>query len=90
MDLARETAWPGAESSVSSDLENLEMSGNFDARRKNQGKVSEFKKKIRKAREFWCVKYIFSQSEHPNFEILKISEGACHRPLNSLETQIRN
>ena len=27
---------------VSSDLENLEMSGNFDASRKSQGKVWEF------------------------------------------------
>ena len=27
---------------VSSDLENLEMSGNFDARRKSQGKIGEF------------------------------------------------
>ena len=37
---------------VSSDLENLEnleMSRNFDARRKSQGKVREFKKKQRKS-----------------------------------------
>ena len=43
---------------VSSDLGNLEMSGNFDARRKSHGKV----------KEFCCVKFIFSQFEHPNFE----------------------
>ena len=49
---------------VSSDLENLEMSGKFDARRKSQG----ISKKTRKVREFCCVKFIFSQSEHPNFE----------------------
>ena len=43
---------------VSSDLENLKISGNFDARTKCQGKV----------REFCYVKFIFSQSEHPDFE----------------------
>ena len=37
-----------------------EMSGNFDARRENQGTV----------REFCCVKFIFNQFEHPNFENL--------------------
>ena len=35
---------------VSSDLENLEMPGNFDVRRKSQGKVREFLK-TRKVRE---------------------------------------
>ena len=45
-------------SRVSSDLENLEMPGNVEAMRKSQGKV----------REFCCVKLIFSQYEHPNFE----------------------
>ena len=45
---------------VSSDLENLdnlEMSGNVDARREVQGIV----------RKFCCVKFIFSQSDYPNF-----------------------
>ena len=45
---------------VSSDLKNLEkleMSGNLDAKRKSQQNVREF-----------CVKFIFSQYEHPNFE----------------------
>ena len=44
---------------VSSDLENLEMSGNFDARRKSQGIVRQFFKKTKKVREFYCVKFIF-------------------------------
>ena len=44
---------------VSSDLGNLEMSGNFDARRKSQGKV----------KEFCCVKFI---SANLNVLILKI------------------
>ena len=39
---------------VSSDLENLEMSGNFDVRRKSQGIL-------------FCENQ-FYQSEHPNFE----------------------
>ena len=47
----------------SSDLENLEMSGNFGAR----GKVSEFFKN-KKVRDLCSVKFIFSKSEHPNFE----------------------
>ena len=34
---------------VSSDLENLEMSGNFEARRKSQGTVREFKKEDKKS-----------------------------------------
>ena len=51
---------------VSSDLENVEMSGNFDAR-SSLGKVMEFFK-IGKIREFCCLKSIFSQSEHPNFQ----------------------
>ena len=49
---------------VSSDLENPEISGNFEARRKSQGTVRELKKKktrkVReKLREFCCVKFIF-------------------------------
>ena len=40
---------------VSNHLENLEMSGNFDAKIKSQG-------------IFCCAKFIFSQSEHPNVE----------------------
>ena len=51
----------GAEDRVSSDLENVEnlgMSGNFDSRRKSPGKF----------RDFCCVKSIFSQSKHPDFE----------------------
>ena len=56
---------------VSSNLENLEMLGNFNARRESHGKVKEFLKTRRsqgKVKEFCCVKSIFSQSEHPNFE----------------------
>ena len=49
---------------VSSDLQNLEMSGNFDAQRKSQG-ISMHREKVR---EFCWVKSIFNQSEHPNFE----------------------
>ena len=52
---------------MSSDLENMEMSGNFDAGEK----VREFfknKKSKGKVREFRYVKFVFSQSEHPNFE----------------------
>ena len=64
---------------VSSDLENLEMSGNFAARRKSQGKVREFLKKTGKFREFCCVKSIFSQYEHPNFENF-LGEHATRAP----------
>ena len=39
-------------------LENLEMSGSFNARRKSP----------RIDRRFYWVKFIFSQSEHPNLE----------------------
>ena len=39
-------------------LENLEMSGSFNARRKSPGID----------RRFYWVKFIFSQSEHPNLE----------------------
>ena len=72
---------------VSSDLENLEMSGNFEARRKRQGTVREFKKEDKKSqgkvRELCCVKFIFGSSEHPSFE--NISQGAYPQtPLNSL------
>ena len=52
---------------VSSNLENLEMLGNFDARKK----VREFlknKKGQGNVKEFCCVKFLFSQSEHTNFE----------------------
>ena len=56
---------------MSSDLENLEMSGNFDAERK----VREFMKKTKKVRDFCCKKFIFSQSEHPNFESFLVEHG---------------
>ena len=38
----------------SSDLENPEMSGNFDASRKIQGKIREFKKKRKSQGIFLC------------------------------------
>ena len=44
---------------VSSDLENLEMSRNFDARRKSQG-IFKNREGQGKVREFCCVKFIFS------------------------------
>ena len=55
----------------------------FRCKVKSQGKVREFfknKKSQGKVREFCCVKFIFSQSEHPNFE--NFIWGAC--PLNSI------
>ena len=63
---------------VSSDLENLEMLGNFDAKRNSQGIL----KKTRKVSEFCCVKFIFSQSGNPNFE--NFLGEHVPRPLNSL------
>ena len=73
---------------VSSDLENLEMSGNFDARRKSLEKVREFlknKKSQEKVKEFCCMEFIFSQSEHPNFENF-LGEHAPGPPLTVLDT----
>ena len=75
-------------SRVSSDLENLEMSGIL-----LQGeKVREFFQKQEmsgksqgKDREFRCVKLIFSQSKHPNFENFPPENGLCPQTsLNSL------
>ena len=60
---------------VSSDLENPEMSGNFDARRKSQGIV----------RKFYCMKFIFSQSEHPHFENF-LGDHAPRAPLTVFDT----
>ena len=49
-----------------------EKSGNFQKSKKSQGNV----------RELCCVKLIFSQPEHPNFENFL---GACSQtPLNGL------
>ena len=62
---------------VSSYLENLEMSRNFNARRRSQGRV----------KEFCCVKFIFSQSEHLNSEHF-LRENAPDHPKQSL-TYIR-
>ena len=75
---------------VFSDMENLEMSGNFDARRKSQGKAREFlkyKKRQGKAREFCYVKFVFNQSEHPNFE--KFPGEHAPRPPKQSRTHIR-
>ena len=60
---------------------NLEMPGNLDTRRKRQGIF----KKTRKVREFCCVKFIFGQSEHPNFENF-LGEHASRPPLTVLDT----
>ena len=75
---------------VSSDLENLEMSGNFEARRKSQETVRELKKEDKKSqgkvRELCCVKFIFGSSEHPNFENF-LREHTPRPPLTVFDTR---
>ena len=64
------------------------MSGNFDVRRKSQGKLGEFlenKKGQGKLREFCGVKFIFNQCEHPNFETF-LGEHGPRPPLTVLDT----
>ena len=49
---------------VATDLENLEKSGNLKETSESQGICD----RIPKVREFCCLKFIFSQTEDPNFE----------------------
>ena len=70
---------------MSSDLENLEMSGNFDASRKSQGVLKKNKKSQGKDREICCVKFIFSQPEVSNFKNF-LGEYAPKFPQTVLDT----
>ena len=67
---------------VATDLDNLEESGNLKNTSESQGirpKSQGICDRIPKVREFFCLKFIFSQVEDPNFENFQGSD-----PLNGL------
>ena len=69
---------------MSRDLENLENVGKFRCKEKMSGNLKKTNKKSQgKVREFSLVKFIFSQSEHHNFENFL----GNHAPLTVLDTQ---
>ena len=49
---------------VTTDLQNVEKSGNL----KETSEVKELVTEFQKSRNFFCLKFIFSQVEDPNFE----------------------
>ena len=53
---------------VTTDLENLEKSGNFGGNLKETSKSRGISHRIPKLREFSCLKFIFNQVEDPDFE----------------------
>ena len=64
-------------------MESLEKSGNLKQNSKSQGKCH----KIPKVREFYCVKFIFSQLENPNIENF-LEEHTPAAPLNGLRLTV--
>ena len=74
---------------VATDLENLEKSGNLKETSEIQGfclksqgfclKSQGIRDRIPKVREFFCLKFVFSQAEDPNFENF-LGEHAARPP----------